>query len=84
MLGPSREEVTGRRLHSEEFNNLYSSPNITSRRMRWTEYVQRMGNMKNVYCITKFLSEIQKGRDHMRDLGVYCRIILKHRNEIDI
>jgi len=40
MFGPRRDEVTGdwRRLHNEELNDLYSSPNIVrvikSRRMR--------------------------------------------------
>jgi hypothetical protein len=30
MFGPKRDEVTGewRKLHNEEFHNLYSSPNI--------------------------------------------------------
>ena len=41
IFGPKRDEVTGewRRLHNEELNDLYSSPNIVrvikSRRMRW-------------------------------------------------
>jgi hypothetical protein len=41
--------VTGelRKLHSEEFHNLYSSPDIIrqikSRRMRWAGHVARMG-----------------------------------------
>ena len=41
IFGPKRDEVTGewRKLHNEELNNLYSSPNIVwvikSRRMRW-------------------------------------------------
>jgi len=41
IFGPRRDEVTGewRRLHKEEINDLYSSPNIVrvikSRRIRW-------------------------------------------------
>ena len=43
IFGPRRDEVTGewRRLHNEELNDLYCSPNIvrviTSRRMRWAD-----------------------------------------------
>ena len=46
---PRRDEITGdwRRLHNEELNDLYSSPNIVrmikSRRMRWAGHVARMG-----------------------------------------
>ena len=49
VTGPRRDEVTGdwRRLHNEEINDLYSSPNIVrvvkSRRMRWAGHVARMG-----------------------------------------
>ena len=48
IIGPRRDEVTGdwRRLHNEELNVLYSSPNIVrvikSRRMRWAGHVARM------------------------------------------
>ena len=46
---PKRDEVTGelRKLHNEEINDLYSSPNIVRviklRRMRWARHVARMG-----------------------------------------
>jgi len=53
-FGPRRVEVTGdwRRLHNEELNDLYSSPNvlrvIKSRRMRWAGHVARMGEERGV------------------------------------
>jgi hypothetical protein len=49
IFGPKRDEVTGewRKLHNEEFNDLYSSPNIIrvikSRRTRWVGQVSRIG-----------------------------------------
>jgi hypothetical protein len=49
ILGPKRNELIGgwRRLHNEEFHNLYCSPSIIriirSRKMRWAGYVARMG-----------------------------------------
>jgi len=57
IFGPRREEVTGewRRLHNEELNDLYSSPNIVrgikSRRMRWAGHVARMGEEMGVYRV---------------------------------
>jgi len=49
IFEPRRDEVTGewRRLHNEELNDLYSSPNIVrmikSIRMSWAGHVARMG-----------------------------------------
>ena len=57
VFGPRRDEVTGdwRRLHNEEINVLYSSPNIMrvikSRRMRWAGHVARMGEERGVYRV---------------------------------
>jgi hypothetical protein len=54
---PKRDEATGewRRLHNEELNDLYSSPNIIrvikSRRMRWAEYVACMGDRRRAYRV---------------------------------
>ena len=48
IFGPRKDEVAGewRRLHNEELNDLYPSPNIERvikpRRMRWAGYVARM------------------------------------------
>ena len=57
IFGPRMDEVMGewRRLHNEELNDLYSSPNIVrvikSRRMRWAGLVARMGEERGVYRV---------------------------------
>ena len=57
IFGPRMDEVTGewRRLHNEELNDLYSSPNIVraikSRRMGWAGHVARMGSRRGVYWV---------------------------------
>jgi len=57
IFGPRRDEVTGewRRLHNEELNDLYCSPNIVrvikSRRMRWAGHVARVGEERWVYRV---------------------------------
>jgi len=57
IFGPKRDKVTGewRKLHNEELNDLYSSPNIVrvtkSRRMRWAGHVARMGEERGVYMV---------------------------------
>ena len=54
IFGTRRDEVTGewRRLHNEELNDLYSSPNIVrvikSRRMRWAGHVAHMDEERGV------------------------------------
>jgi hypothetical protein len=58
IFGPKRAEETGewRKLHNEELNDLYASPNtarvIKSRGMRWAGYVARIGGEQ--WCIQGF------------------------------
>jgi len=57
IFEPKRDEVTRewRKLHNEELNDLYCSPNIVrvirSRRMRWAGHVVRMGERRGVYRV---------------------------------
>jgi hypothetical protein len=57
IFGAKRDEVTGewRKLHNEERNDLYSSPNIVlvtrSRRMRWAGHAARVVERRGVYRI---------------------------------
>ena len=79
IFGPRKYEVKGvwRRLHNEELNDLYCSPNIVrvmkSRRMRWAGHVARMGEERG------FMGSWwgnRRERDHWGDLGVDGWIIL--------
>jgi len=57
IFGPRRDEVTGewRRLHNEELNDLYCSPNVVRvikwRRMRWAGHVARIGEERGAYRV---------------------------------
>ena len=59
ISGPKRDDATSewRKLHNEELNDLFSSPNIVrvikSRRMKWAGHVARMGEN----CIQGFGGE---------------------------
>jgi hypothetical protein len=68
IFGPKREEDgSWRKLHNDELNGLYSSPNIVgvikSRRLRWARHVARTGVGRGVY---RFLVGRPKGK---RPLG---------------
>ena len=57
IFGPKRDEVTGewRKLHNEELNDLYCSPNIARvikwKRMRSVGHVACMGERRGVYSV---------------------------------
>ena len=57
IFGPKRDGVTGewRKLHNEELNDLYCSPNIfrviKSRIMRWAGHLALMGEWRGVYRV---------------------------------
>jgi len=89
-FGPKRHEVTRewRRLHNEELNDLYCSPNIVrvikSRRMRWAGHVAHMGEERG--GIGSRWGNRREG-DHWGYLGVDGWIILgwiSRRWDVDI
>jgi len=79
IFGPKWDDVTGkwRKLHNEELNGLYCSPNIVrviKSRMRWAAHIARMGEGRGVY---KVLVEKPEGKNHLEDPGVDVKIILR-------
>jgi hypothetical protein len=80
IFGPKRDEATGewRRLHNEELNHLYASPNVVrvikSRRMRRAGHVACMG--KREVHAGFWWGDLREG-DHLEDPCVDERIILK-------
>jgi len=57
IFGPKSDEVTGewRKLHNEELNDQFPSPNIVrvikSRRMSWAGHVACMGERRDIYRV---------------------------------
>ena len=76
VFGPKRDEVTRDcgRMHNEEFYDLYSSTIVVrvikSGRMRWAGHVARMVERKSADKETQ-------GRNHLEDLDLDSRIVLK-------
>ena len=73
IFGPKRDGVTGgrRKLHNEELNDLYCSPNIVWvikwRRMRWAGHVACMEGGRGVH---KVLVGKPEGKNHWGDQDV--------------
>jgi len=78
IFGPNRDDVTGRKLHNEELNDLYYSPNIIpviiSRTMIWARHEARVGEMRG---LCRVLVEKPEEIDNLEDPGVDGRIILR-------
>jgi hypothetical protein len=77
---PKMDDVRGewRKLHNEELNDLYCSPNIIwvikSRRMRWAVHVACMGERNVAYRI---LLGKPEGKNRLEDTGVEESVILR-------
>jgi hypothetical protein len=81
---PKKDEVIGgwRKLHNEEFHNLYSSLNIIRMtkacRMRWVRHVEHTGEIRNT---NKILVGKPEGNNHPEDQNTVVRTILKWISE---
>jgi hypothetical protein len=79
IFGRKREEVTRRKLHNEELQNLYPSPNIIkvmkSRRVKLAGLVARMRDMRNAYRI--FVGKYERKTQFGLDGRVILKLILK-------
>jgi len=80
ICGRKRDEVTGewRKIHNEEPNDLYSSPDIVwvikTRKMRWAGHVASMDENRGVYRV--WWGNL-RSRDHLEDAGRDGWIILR-------
>ena len=63
IFGPKKDELAGEwiKLHNEELDDQYSSPNIfrviKSRRMRWAGHPVSMGQRRGIYSVVLGKSE---------------------------
>jgi len=73
IFEPKKDEVTGewRKLHNEELNDLYCSPNIVRvikwRRMRWAGHVACMGERRGVHRVLVRKPEGKRPRRRWED-----------------
>jgi hypothetical protein len=80
LYGPEKDEIAGerRRLHSGDFHDFYSPPNIIcmikSRRIGQSSHFRRMGREK---LHTEIWLKNQRERDHSVDAGTDWRILKK-------
>ena len=79
-FGARRDKLIGewRKLHTEELNDQYCSPNIVRvikpRRMKWVVYVAHMGERRGIYRV---LVEKPGGKRPIGRLRYRGRIILR-------
>jgi hypothetical protein len=73
IFEPKKDEVTGewRKILNEEFNDLYSSPNIFRvikyRRIRQARHVARMGERRDVYRVLVGKPERKRSKRRWED-----------------
>jgi len=66
IFGRKTDKVTGewRKLHNEELNDMYHSPNIVwvikSRRMRWSGHMARVGERRGLYRVLVGKPEVKR------------------------
>jgi len=91
IFGSNRDEVAGewRKLHNEEINDLYPSPNIIlvmkSRRMWWAGLVALMGERRGGYTVLVGKSKAKRplGRS-WRTLGDNIKWIFRKWDEVEV
>jgi hypothetical protein len=79
IFGPKIDEVTGewRRIHNEEINELYCSPNIWVVKLSKMRWMGHIAHMVREEAHTGFWWENLRQRDHLEDPGKEWRIILQ-------